>query len=484
MRTTKRVAFSPTNALTKPSTIQAALDSGASANCFPSTHIGSNHQEVSPIDATRAQVADDRIITASATDELALQHLPTISKQVDKYEDISTPLLSVNKLCKGDLAVLFQGDKATVFKPTTPQLPIQGKQVLEGKLDKATELHMVDIPTNNPCKLRGGTNHAKQATRTTAITQARQITIRTVPLLMQHCHKCLGAPPISTLLQAADKGWLMSFPGLTATRIREHLSPRVETAKGHLRLQRQHVQSTNPNYKSKKHLIGTHEIIDLKNLLGMDGTGRYPITSASGMQCMIIFIDYNSNHIKIVPVKSRKSEHLVEAYKKTHEWFKEKGFEAQLLRLDNEISKLMIQAIKENNQDYQLASPSDHRTNPAERAIQAVKAHFISVRACTDESFPKNQWDLLLPHTEFTLNLLRPSKINKDISAYTIMHGHCDFMKHPISIAGTKVLVHDRPMDRGSWDDRGTEGFFINKAPEHYRNYTVSYTHLTLPTKA
>ena len=79
--------------------------------------------------------------------------------------------------------------------------------------------------------------------------------------------------------------------------------------------------------------------------------------------------------------------------------------------------------------------------------MQAAKAHFISIRACTDQSFPKNQWDLLMPHTEFTLNLLRPSKINKDISAHTIMHGHCDSMKHPISIAGTKVLVHDRPMD-------------------------------------
>ena len=51
------------------------------------------------------------------------------------------------------------------------------------------------------------------------------------------------------------------------------------------------------------------------------------------------------------------------------------------------------------------------------------------------------------------------------------MHGHYDFMKHPMSIAGTKVLVHDRPMDRGSWADRGTEGFFINKTTEHYRNY-------------
>ena len=115
------------------------------------------------------------------------------------------------------------------------------------------------------------------------------------------------------------------------------------------------------------------------------------------------------------------------------------------------------------NKDYQLASPSDHRVNPPKWATQVVKSHFISVRACTDKSFPKNQWDLLPPH------LLRPSKTNKNISACTILHGHCNFMKHPISIAGTKVVAHDQSVDRGWWDNWGTEGF-INKAPEHHRN--------------
>ena len=186
---------------------------------------------------------------------------------------------------------------------------------------------------------------------------------------------------------------------------------------------------------------------------------------------MLIFIDHNSNHIRIVPIKSRKSEHLVEACKETHAWFKERGFEAELLRLDNEISKLMIQAIKAAGQECQLASPSDHRTNPAERAIQDAKAHFISIRSCCDPSHPKNQWDLPTPHTEFTLNPLRPLKINKNISACSIINDCCDFMKHPISIARTEAVTHDQPMDRGSWADRGTEGFFIDRATEHCRNH-------------
>ena len=105
----------------------------------------------------------------------------------------------------------------------------------------------------------------------------------------------------------------------------------------------------------------------------------------------------------------------MEACKETCDWHKEKGFEAQLLKLDNETSKSMIQAIKTNNQDCQPASPSDHQINPAKQATQAVEAHFISIRACTDPSYPKNQWDLLTSHAEFTLNPLRPSKINKNI---------------------------------------------------------------------
>ena len=55
--------------------------------------------------------------------------------------------------CFRDLAVLFQGEHATAFKPSTSDLPINGKEVLKGKLDKSAKLCMVDVPTANHCKL-------------------------------------------------------------------------------------------------------------------------------------------------------------------------------------------------------------------------------------------------------------------------------------------------------------------------------------------
>ena len=120
----------------------------------------------------------------------------------------------------------------------------------------------------------------------------------------------------------------------------------------------------------------------------MDMTGRHPITSRRGHQHILTMIDWDSNHIKLIPIESRKSETLVDAHKEACHWFLEKGFKAHLLRLDNEVSKILIDAIGEDNLECQLASPSDHRQNPAERAIQDVKAHFISIRSITDESFP------------------------------------------------------------------------------------------------
>ena len=127
----------------------------------------------------------------------------------------------------------------------------------------------------------------------------------------------------------------------------------------------------------------------------MDMTGCYPITSRQGNKYILIIIDWDTNYIRLIPMKSRKSHCLVSAFEEGYKWFREKRFTSELLKLDNEVSKDLIQAIKNNNLDYQLASPNDHRQNPAERAIQDIKAHFISIRSCTDSSFPANEWDLL-----------------------------------------------------------------------------------------
>ena len=76
-------------------------------------------------------------------------------------------------------------------------------------------------------------------------------------------------------------------------------------------------------------------------------------------------------------------------FQECYEELKSKGIIAQLVRLDNEISKCMIAELKKQGLDYQLASPGDHRVVDAERAIGIFKNHFIAIRSGTHPDFPQ-----------------------------------------------------------------------------------------------
>ena len=222
----------------------------------------------------------------------------------------------------------------------------------------------------------------------------------------------MGAPPITIWLNAINKGWFTSFPGLASSGVRQFCTNKTESAKGHMKPQRQHTASTKPKSKPRSniHFFRT-EVMEARNELSMDMTGRHPISSRRGHKCILIMTDIDSNHVKLIPSKSRKAEACATAHQAGHDWFKDKGIIAKLLRLDNEVSNLLIQTIKKDNLKMQLASPDDNRQLPAERSIQDAKSHFISIRCIADKSFPDDNWDLLLRHTEDTLNMLRPSKM-------------------------------------------------------------------------
>ena len=51
------------------------------------------------------------------------------------------------------------------------------------------------------------------------------------------------------------------------------------------------------------------------------------------------------------------------------------------------------------------------------------------------------------------------------------MFGEFDYNKSPLAPAGTKVLVHEKPKQRGSWDDHGIRGWYIGPEVNHYRCY-------------
>ena len=127
----------------------------------------------------------------------------------------------------------------------------------------------------------------------------------------------------------------------------------------------------------------------------------------------------------------------------------------------------------ETGVDYQLTPAGMHRRNAAEKAVQVFKNHFISGLCTTDPVFPLNLWDKLVPQAEITLNLLRPSRINPILSAYSQLHGNYDFNRTPMAPPGLRVLTHDLPDNRKSWDPHAQQGFYLGPALHHYRCHSM-----------
>jgi len=70
--------------------------------------------------------------------------------------------------------------------------------------------------------------------------------------------------------------------------------------------------------------------------------------SSRGMKYIFVLSDYDSNAILAAPMKSRKGADMVKAFDKCYQQLKNAGITPILQYLDNEVSKELIAAIKEN----------------------------------------------------------------------------------------------------------------------------------------
>ena len=115
----------------------------------------------------------------------------------------------------------------------------------------------------------------------------------------------------------------------------------------------------------------------------------------------------------------------------------------------------MIDDIERLNMDYEIAAPGDHRLLWAERSIQTVKNHIISILHGADPNFPADQWDRLLQQAIMTLNMARRSRINPKLSAYMQLWGNFDFNKTLLVPPGCRVIINERPKEQGCWAYHG-----------------------------
>jgi hypothetical protein len=205
-----------------------------------------------------------------------------------------------------------------------------------------------------------------------------------------------------------------------------------------------------------------------------DLTGRFPTTSAKGNTYdVLVLYDYDTNNFLTEPMKIRGDQEMVRAYNKLIQELVDHGFKPRLQRLDNECSSDLRSLRNQHDIQFQLAPPHMHRRNAAERAIQTFKNHFIAGLCSVDPNFPLRLWDRLLPQATITLNLLCQSRIHQKVSAYAQLNGHYDFNQAPMAPPDTRIISHENPQQRASWDPHGVDGWYLGPAPDHYRCYRV-----------
>ncbi len=142
----------------------------------------------------------------------------------------------------------------------------------------------------------------------------------------------------------------------------------------------------------------------------------------------MVAIHLDANYIFAEPMKNRTYGKMIRAYQKIINRMKAAGLGLKKQVLNNKCLVAMKACIKENNMNYELIPPGQHRQNQAEQAIQTFKAHFIFIQASVNDKFPLLLWCHLLKPTELTLNLLHQSRVARKISAFAHIHGTYDYM--------------------------------------------------------
>jgi len=272
---------------------------------------------------------------------------------------------------------------------------------------------------------------------------------------------------------------------LTYTAVNKHLELSAATAKGHLKQRHQNYRSTKqvqnktiemtvPNGTRKNDIY--IKPIPLSGLLCTDQTGAFPMASSKGNRYIMVAHHFDTNAIMVQPLPSRSQTHLVTAFKSIYSRLCEANHIPTTIRLDNEAPTSLKKFFKKEHLTFQLTPPHNHRRNYAEKAIGVFKDHFISGLCSLHPSFPLHLWCRLLPQAEDSLNMLRTSNINKHMSSYEELHGPYDYNQTPMLPPGLKILIHEKTNQRRSWAPRGTEGWYLGPAKEHYRCHRVYCT--------
>ena len=438
-------------------TIEPVADTGASGHYFTMNSIN-DLKHVVPLGTKGVTVTlpDGNKIKSTHQGMLNIDSLPEQAKVVHLFPEIHSSLLSIGQLCDADCKVYFDKSNVNIVK--------DHKTILTGVRNMSNKLWNIDISDNNCNSIVRETN-----------------LLTTKEKIVNFFHACLGSPTEQLFYNAVLKGWV-EFPGLTADMIPKYLSKSRFITRGHMKLLKQGLRSSNteteddicPTIKqpTQKHTSVLMRVVQMPRVY-VDSTGAFQEDSKQVWYDLVMYSD-TANYIHVETMENRNAANYEEAFNNGLRFFRDRDIPVNILRLDNEQSNLVSRICIENHIKLELVPPGNHRANSAERAIDTWKSHKISMMATADEECEQKVFKHFNKQCELTINLLRQSGMSKFVSAWHQVNGKYNFTNTPIAPPGIKVEFYQSKTKREStWSPKSVKGFYVGPAMDHHRCYKI-----------
>ena len=76
-----------------------------------------------------------------------------------------------------------------------------------------------------------------------------------------------------------------------------------------------------------------------------------------------------------------------------------------------------------------------------------------------------------MPQCDYTLNMIRASRLHPTLSIYHQLHKQFNFNTTPMVPLDTKIIIHEKLKKWSSWDPHDEDGWYTGPAINHYRCY-------------
>jgi hypothetical protein len=424
----------------KQQTYQAISDTGVTAHFLTENAPAINIKPaITPLHVT---MPNGNILTSTHTCNLDIPWLPAHVTEAHIIPGLShSSLIAARKFCDKGYKIVYTAETCTVSDPND-------RVILTGKRDDTTGLwHLPVNPQQHPPDTRNSHSTKNPLPNQPAPPNTEQhavYNVYTIPYLqnrLKYMHQAMFCPPITTLINAANEGFLQGFPFMTQDLISKHLVKTPATAKGRMKKAKAGIRSTrhlsphsNPPPRVDTHNIFCYATLadKMKGTIYTNSTGALPARLHNGNQYFFIAYAYDPNYIYALPIQSGSSKHIIDAFETVFNDLTAKGHKPVFNVTDNQAAAAIKTFLNEHDCAWQIVEPHNHRVNAAERAIQTFKNHFISGLCTTDQNLPFQLWDQLARQAEITCNLLWASRLNPHISAYQELTGKpYDWNAHP-----------------------------------------------------